>query len=204
MWAELNALKNAISMPGKYRTRQRVESFINELEQGTPSFTDEEFARLKRIVERRGGYAAHVVATPINTAQPCSPRSSSSEISFDVRVCMERNDEGRMDPERGQLESPSAGTGFETPGQQCFLNWEMGRTTADGCLLAGVCSNLGGNTFSLAGIFIGTRADSQTPTSLDSSKTVFLQMSGKSGDSEPASEEKKQFDPGGKGRESLP
>ena len=57
---------------------------------------------------------------------------------------------GRMDPERGQLESPSDDTGFETPGQQCPPNWEMGRTTSDGSLLAGVSSNLGGNTFSLA------------------------------------------------------
>ena len=52
-----------------------------------------------------------------------------------------------MDLERGQLESPSAGAGFETPGQQCLPNWEMGRTTVDGCLLAGVSSNLGRNIF---------------------------------------------------------
>ena len=62
---------------------------------------------------------------------------------------MERTDEGRTDPELGQLESPLAGTGFETPGQQCLLNWEMGRTTANDCLLAGMDSNLGVNTFSL-------------------------------------------------------
>ena len=113
------------------------------------SLMDEEFARLERMIrEKRGRAAAHVVVAPIDTAQPCNPRSSS-EISFDVRVYMEENNDGRMDQEQGQLESPSAGTGFETPGQQCLLNWEMGRITVDGCLLVGVSSNSGGNVFPL-------------------------------------------------------
>ena len=144
MWAAVNALKDAISATGKNRSRQRVDSFINELEQGIASLTDEEFIRLKRmIVERRGRAAAHVVVAPIDTAQPCNPQSRSSKISFDTRSCIKRNIKGRMDPERSQLESPSAGTGFETPGQQGLPNWEIGRTTVDGCLLAGVSSNLG-------------------------------------------------------------
>ena len=53
-----------------------------------------------------------------------------------------------MDPERGELESPSDGTGLETPGQQYPPNegtWDQGRTTADGFLTAGVGSNQGGN-----------------------------------------------------------
>ena len=117
MWADLNALKDAISMSGKDESRQRVKSFINELDQRTVNLTDEEFARLKRmIVERRGRDAAHMTVAPIDTAQPGSPRSRSSEIPFVARVYIERNDEGKMDPERGQLESPSAGTGFESPG----------------------------------------------------------------------------------------
>ena len=74
MWADLNALFNAISMPGKDGLRQRLKSFINEIEQGTVSFTDEEFAMLKRIVERRGRDAAHVTVASIDTAQPYSPR----------------------------------------------------------------------------------------------------------------------------------
>ena len=53
-----------------------------------------------------------------------------------------------MDPEQGQLELPSAGTGFETTGQQCLPNRELGQTTVDDYLLAGASSNLGGNTFS--------------------------------------------------------
>ena len=155
------------------------------------------------IREKRGRAAAHVVVARTDTAQPCDPRSRIIEISFDARVYMEGNNEGRMDPERGQLESPPAGTGFETPEQQCLPNWEMRRTTIDDCLLIGVSSNLGENTFSLTELVIGTRTDSQTSTPSASPKTVFLQMSCKPGDSEPASEENKQFDPGGK-REEPP
>ena len=82
----------------------------------------------------------------IDTAQqPHSPRPHSSELSFNARVCIEKNDKARMDPELDQLESLSAGTGFETPGLQCHPNWGTGRITAEGCLLVGVGSNLGGN-----------------------------------------------------------
>ena len=110
-------------MSGKDRSRQRIESFVDELKQGAASLTDEEFLRLERVIrERRGRAAAHVVVAPIDTAQPCNPRSRSSKIWFDVRVCIEENNEGRMNPERGQLESPSTGTGSETPGQQCLPN----------------------------------------------------------------------------------
>ena len=54
------------------------------------------------------------------------------------------NNEGRTDPERGELEPPSAGTGLETPGQQSHPNegtWEKGRTIADGYSLVGMGSN---------------------------------------------------------------
>ena len=165
MWSDLNALKDAISTSGKERSRQRVKSFMHELDRGTASFTDVELAMLKRMVEeRRGRDAAHVSSAPVDTAQPCSLRPRSSKISFDARVNMEKNDEGRMDPERGQLkqssagtdqlESPSAGTGFETPGQQCLPNWETGRTSADGYLFVTVDSNFGGGNFPLAEITV--------------------------------------------------
>ena len=148
MWADVNALKKVISMSKK---EQRYENVQNELE----GCTDEELETFERmIMERRGGAAAHEVAAQIDTAQPCNPpRSSCSEISLDVHVYMEGNTQGRMDPKRGQLESSSAGTGrlespsartcFETTRQQCLPNWEMSRTTVDGCLLVDVSSNLG-------------------------------------------------------------
>ena len=87
-------------MFGKERSRQKVKSFSNELDRGTASFTHVEFAMLKRMIEERQGRdTAHVTVAPIDTVQFCSPRSRSSEISFDVRVCMDRNGEGRVDPE---------------------------------------------------------------------------------------------------------
>ena len=60
MWSDLNALKDAISMSGKERARQRVKSFFNEPDRRTASFTDVEIAMLKRIVERRGRDTTHV------------------------------------------------------------------------------------------------------------------------------------------------
>ena len=61
----------------------------------------------------------HASVAPIGTAQPSKPRPRCSEISFDVRVCMEESTERKMDPEPGELESSSAGTSFEALGQQC-------------------------------------------------------------------------------------
>ena len=104
----MNALKDAITMP-----RQKVRNLINEIEQGKVS--DEEFAILKRLVEKRGREAAQVTVTSVGAVQYCSPRPQTPEPSPDVCVTLENN-EGRMDPERDELESPSAGTGFETPG----------------------------------------------------------------------------------------
>ena len=45
LWSEVNALKDAISMP-----RQKVSNLINAIEQGKVS--DEEFSILKRLVEK--------------------------------------------------------------------------------------------------------------------------------------------------------
>ena len=71
-----------------------------------------------------------------------------------------------MDPEPEELEpssagtsqlvSPSPGTGFEAPGQQCLSNWEMEQITAvDGCLLVGLSSKLGENIFPPEELAIG-------------------------------------------------
>ena len=163
------------------------------------SFTDEQFARTKRFVERRGRDAAHVTVASIETALPYSPRSPNHEISFGACDCLEKDKEGRMDPETDQLESPSIGIGLETPGQSCHPNWETGRTTAAGCLTAGVGLNLGGNTSSPTERIIGTRGGS-VATTPDSSKTIFLQASRK----HKANEENKQFNRGGTGEEPTP
>ena len=61
LWAELNTLKDAISMP-----RQKVSNVINAIEQDKVS--DGEFAIFKRLVEKRGREATQVTVTPVDTA----------------------------------------------------------------------------------------------------------------------------------------
>ena len=131
-------------------------------------------------MERRDRDAAHATVAPADTAQyRSSPRSPTPEISSDVRVCMEENEEGAVNPERDQLEPPSAITGLDSPGQQCPPNAETERTTADDCLLVGVGSNLGGNTIFPAKIAVGTRPDSESTTPPAASNTIFLKASRK-------------------------
>ena len=59
---ELQKLKDPISM-----ARQKVGNLINEIKEDKVG--DEEFARLKRLVEKRGREAAQVTVTPVNTVQ---------------------------------------------------------------------------------------------------------------------------------------
>ena len=125
---------------------------------------DEELAAIERYVERRSREAAQVTVTPISTAQHCIPRSVNPRIPSDVHAILEEKNEGSMNPELTELESSSAGTVLETPGQQCPPNegiWETGRTIADGYLLVGMGSNQGGNISSPKEL-VGTRAGSAT------------------------------------------
>ena len=117
---------------------------------------------------------------------------------------MEEKDEGRMNPEPTEIETPSAGTGIETPGQPGPPNegiWETGRTIADGYLLVGMGSNQEGDISSITER-IGMRADTATKLA-NSSNTIFRKASHKLNDKTP-SEENKQFDPGGKGEKPPP
>ena len=165
LWSEVNVLKDAISMP-----RQKVRNLIHAIEQGKVS--DDEFAMLKRLVEKRDRDAAYATVASVDTAQYRSPRSLTPEIPPDVRVSLEEKDEeGRMYPEPTELESPLAGTGLETPGQQCPPNGETGRTIADGYLLVGMGLNQGGDT-SPPTERVGTRAGTAT-TPENASNTIF-------------------------------
>ena len=119
LWSEVNALKDAISMP-----RQKVRNLTNEIEQGKVS--DEKLTILKRLVDKRCREAAQVTVTPVDTVQYCSPRPQTPEPSSDVHVNMEEKDEGWMNPELTELESSSAGMDLKTPGQQCHSIWETG------------------------------------------------------------------------------
>ena len=117
------------------------------------------------------------VAPPLNPDMPP-----------DVCFKLESN-KGKIDPKLKELESLSAGTGLETPGQQCPPNegtWKTGRTTADGFLTAGVGSNQGGNNSSTE--HVGTRAGTAATPGKRRNKTT--------------SEDNKQFDPGGKGEKA--
>ena len=193
LWSDLQELKDAISMP-----RQKVSNLIDEIEQGKVS--DEEFAILKRLVEKgsRETAQAQVTVTPVDTVQHCCPCPLSPEMPADVCMRLERN-EGRMGSELKELESSSAGTGFEAPGQQCRPIWKTGRTTADGFLTAGVGSNQGG-TISSATERMDTRAGTKSTTTF--ADITFLQQGHKPKDKEKGSEENKQFDPSGKGEKA--
>ena len=76
--SELNALRDAILIPEEDRFSQRAKSLIEEIGQGTVDSTDavgqstanmtnEEFAILKRLVEKRDREAAQVTVTSVST-----------------------------------------------------------------------------------------------------------------------------------------
>ena len=190
LWSEVNTLKYAISMP-----RQKVSKLINAIEQG--KLSDEEYAILKRLVEKRGREAAQVTAvTRDDTVQHCSPISQTPEPPSVVYFNLENN-EGEMGPELEELKSSSAGTGLETPGQQCPPNqgiWEQGQITAFGILTMGVDSSKKGNISS------STRREKSTVTVAGISSTAATPENRRL---ETFSEQNKQFDPGGR-REKAP
>ena len=126
LWPEVNALKAAISTPAIDGSswQELKRNLIRRIERDKVS--DEGFVIIKRVVERRGREAAQATVTPVSTVQHCIPCLLNPEMLPDVCVSLESN-EGKMDPELTELEPPSAGTGLETPGQQCPPNegiWE--------------------------------------------------------------------------------
>ena len=145
---ELQKLKDAISMPAEDTVTKPCQKTIDFVDGLKGKLPDEEFAVIKRYVEKRSREAAQaqVAVTPMDTVQYCSPYSPNSDMPSNVCFRVESG-EGKMGPELKELESPSADTGLETPGQQCPPNegtWDQGRTTASGILTAGVGSSQGG------------------------------------------------------------
>ena len=140
LWLEVNALKDAISMP------LQLLKLMNAIEQDTLS--DEEYATLKRCMEKRVRETAQVTAvTRDNTVQPSSPCSPNPDRPSGVLCNLEN--EGTMSQELEELTSTSTSTGLNTPGQLSPPNegvWETGRIIADGILTAGVNSSQGGRT----------------------------------------------------------
>ena len=202
--SELQKLENAISMPAETETRpwQKTMDFIDGLK-GT--FPDEELAVIKRYVEKRSREApqTQVTVTPVNTVQHCSPCPPNPDMPSDVCFRLESS-EGKMGPELKELESPSAGTGLKTPGQQRPSNegtWDQGRTTAADFLTTGVGSNQRGNIFSPTTESVDTRAGNKsTRTIADISPKAATPENRRH---ETTSEENKQLHSGGK-REKAP
>ena len=148
LWCEVNALKEAISKPARtpwQKTAELVDGIKGK-------FPDWDLAEIKRYVEKRcrkeAQAQAQMTAKPVGTVQHCSPISPNPDMPSNAYVKLENN-EGTMSQELEELRSPSAGTGLNTPGQQCPPNegtLEQRQTTANGFLTAGVNSSQGART----------------------------------------------------------
>ena len=187
LWLEVNALKDAISMP------LQLLKLFNAIEQDTLS--DEEYATLKRCMEKRVRETAQVTAvTRDYTVQPCSPCSPNPDRPSGVLWNLEN--EGTMSQELEELTSSSTDTGLNTPGQLSPPNegvWETGRITAESFLTAGVNSSQGGRTPSPPERSTSTR----TVARISSTAATPPKRRHKT-----SSEENKQFDPGGRGEQA--
>ena len=189
LWLEVNALKDAISMP------LQLLQLINAIEQD--KLSDEEYATLKRCMEKRVRETAQVTAvTRDHTVQHCSPCSPNPDRPSGVHFNLEN--EGAMSQELEELTSSSAGTGLEALGQQGTPNegtLEQRPTTANGFLTAGVNSTQGGRTPSPPERSTSTR----TVARISSTAATPPKRRHKT-----SSEENKQFDPGGRGEQAPP
>ena len=185
-------------MPAEDTVTRPWQKTINFVDGLKGKFPDEELAVIKRYVEKRSREAAQaqVTVTPVDTVQRCSPCSPNSKPSLSVYVKLEKT-EGKMGPELKELESSSAGTGLETPGQQCPPNegtWDQGRTTTCGILTAGVGS------YQEENISSPTECE-DTKTFADTSSTAATLENRRRTTN---SEQNKQFEPGGKGEKAPP
>ena len=189
LWLEVNALKDAISMP------LQLLQLINAIEQD--KLSDEEYATLKRYMEKRVRETAQVTAvTRDHTVQHCSPCSPNPDRPSGVHLNLEN--EGTMSQELEELTSSSAGTGLNTPGQESPPNegvWETGRITADSILTAGVNSNQGGRTPS------PPERPTSTRTFEDIFSTAAIQENRRL---KTFNELNKPFDPDGRGEKAPP
>ena len=114
-------MKDAITIPARTTPWQKTMKFVDGLQRKLPN---EELAVIKWYVEKRSREAAQATVTRVDAVQCCNPRPLNPEIPSDVHMNMEQKDEGWMNPELTELKSSSAGTGLETPGQQCHPIWE--------------------------------------------------------------------------------
>ena len=194
LWAEVDALKEAISMPAR-TPWQKTAEFVDGLKGKLP---DWELAEIKRYVEKRCRKEAQAQMTvkPDGTVQYCSPCTPNPDTPSDV--CFNLENEGTMSQELEELTSSSAGTGLETPGQQGLPNegtLEQRQTTANGFLTAGVNSSQGGRTPS------PPERSTSTRTFEDIFSTAAIQENRRL---KTFNELNKPFDPGGRGEKAPP
>ena len=158
---------------------QKTAEFVDGLKGKLP---DWELAEIKRYVEKRchEEAQAQMTAKPVGTVQHCSPCTPNPNMPSCVCFNLENN-EGKMGQELEKLESSSADTGLETPGQQGPPNegtWEQRRTTADGFFTAGVDSSQGGR-ISSPKERVGTRAGTAMTPVNSSNTSIFRKASRK-------------------------
>ena len=196
LWAEVNELKAAISMPVRSGPswQEYKRNIIQKIERDEVS--DKDFAVIKRLVETRVRDAAQVTVSQVSAVQHCSPIPQTPEPPSDVCFNLENN-EGEMDPGlKEEPKSSSGGTGLETPGQQCPPNegvWEQRRTTANGFVTAGVDSSQAGRTPS------PPERSTSTRTFADTFSTAAIQENRRR---KTPSQQNKQFDHGGRGEKA--
>ena len=179
----MNALNDTMSMP-----RQKVSKLINAIEQG--KLSDEEYATLKRLVEKRDREVARVTAvTRDDTVQhycsPCSPN------------LWQFGEQGEGGPGVGGTQIITSWYDSRDPGQQCPPYegiWEQGRTIANGILTAGVDPSQKEKSPSPT-----ESVDTQINKKRITADTTFLQQGHK-----PSREQNKQFDPGGREEKAPP
>ena len=112
---------------------------------------------------------------------------------------------GTMDPGLKEPKSSSAGTGLETPGQQCPSyegRWEQGRTIANGILTAGVESSKKENVSSPM-LSVDTRASEKSTSTATVSGISSTAATPETRRLKTFSEHNKPFDPDGR-REKAP
>ena len=191
LWAEVDALKEAISMPAR-TPWQKTAEFVDGLKGKLP---DWELAEIKRYVEKRCRKEAQAQMTTVtrdDSVQHCSPISPNPDMPSNAFVELE------------ELTSSSASTGLNTPGQQESPPnegvWETERITADSILTAGVDSSKEGSSPMES---VDSRA-SQESTTTTVAGTSSIAATPSKRRLKTSSEENKQFDPGGRGEQAPP
>ena len=192
LWCEVNALRDAISIPAKSRPRQK-----DSMEELLAKF---DYAEIKRCIDKRrreeAQAKAQMAAEPVGTVQQCNPSSPNPDTPSDV--CFNLENEGTMNQEMEEPTSSSASTGLNTPGQLSPPNegiWETGRITADSILTAGMNSSQGGRTPS------PPERSTSTATFADISSTAATPSKRRL---KTFNELNKPFDPGGKEEKAPP